>query len=584
MTDNGLALDYQPHGRNGHVRLTARFPDGGSHTDKIDIASAKERDKFLRAVTKGRKGLDKKALAGELEKIAGEVVAKVAEEDMDGGTQRKRPSQADILVELAEDAELFHTPGGHDSEGFATVAVNGHGETWPIQAKGFRRWLGKLFFDQIGKAPGSQAIQDAVNVIAGKAIHAGPEKEIAVRVAQTAEGIWLDLADQDWRVVQITSTGWRVVTDAPVKFVRRRGMLPLPVPLAGGTIDMLRDLVNLRDEDDWELFIAWLVAALRPGRPFPILAVNGEQGSAKSTLCKMGRALIDPNVAPLRRPPREDRDLLIAATNAWTVGFDNISSLPPWLSDAIFMLATGGGFSTRELYTDSEEKLFDATRPVMINGIEDLATRSDLLDRALTLTLPTIPDECRRDEEELWQAFEVARPFILGGLLDAVVMAMRNRPKVKLEEKPRMADFACWIVAAEPAFRWPAGQFLAAYGRNRRVANSLALESSIIGPSIVALVGSVGLWQGIAGDLLMQLEASFTDEKTRGRKEWPGTPRKLSGELRRLAPNLRREGIEVTFGKHTKKGTLITILHFLAKSERSSGQVPVYQKVAPLSR
>ncbi len=91
-----------------------------------------------------------------------------------------------------------------------------------------------------------------------------------------------------------------------------------------------------------------VVASPRPNRPFPILAVNGEQGSAKSPLCKIGRALIDPNLAPLRRPPREDRDLLIAATNGWIVGFDNLSGIAPALSDALCLLATGGGFGIRE--------------------------------------------------------------------------------------------------------------------------------------------------------------------------------------------------------------------------------------------
>src|SRR5262249_8862661 len=160
--------------------------------------------------------------------------------------------------------------------------------------------------------------------------------------------------------------------------------------------------VNLRDGDCWRLLVAWLVAAFRPGRPFPILTVNGEQGSAKSTLCRMVRALIDPNRSALRRPPRSDRDLMIAAANGWIVAFDNLSDMPDSLSDALCALATGAGYSTRELYTDDDEKLFNATRPVIVNGIEDLATRPDLLDRSLPLTLQAISDNQRREEEELW--------------------------------------------------------------------------------------------------------------------------------------------------------------------------------------
>ena len=253
----------------------------------------------MRLPRDGKGSLDKNSLAAELEKIAGDLAAKPGSEKNQDEDGKRPPSQADLLVKLAEDADLFHTPGGHDSEGYATIQTNGHRRrTWPISGKGFKRWLGKRFYDACQKAPGTQAIQDAVNVIAGKAIHEGPEREIAVRLAQTAEGIYLDLADDQWRAVHITSTGWNIVTKPPVRFIRKRGMLPLPVPIAGGKIDILRGLVNLPDDDAWILFVAWLVAAFCPGRPFPILVVNGEQGSAKSTLCKMARAsLIDPNAA-----------------------------------------------------------------------------------------------------------------------------------------------------------------------------------------------------------------------------------------------------------------------------------------------
>ena len=190
--------------------------------------------------------------------------------------------------------------------------------------------------------------------------------------------------------------------------------------MGGGSIVELRSLVNLPDEDAWCLAVAFLLAALCPNRPIPIMAVNGEQGSAKSTLCRMMRALLDPNVAALRRPPKDERDLMIAAANGWIVAFDNLSNLAASLCDVLCTLATRGSFSTRELFTDAEEKLFDAIRPMILNGIEDVATRPDLLDRALTITLPEIPEERRRDEDELWRIFEQLRPRILGALLDAV--------------------------------------------------------------------------------------------------------------------------------------------------------------------
>src|SRR5262245_5913110 len=507
--DNGLTLDYEPAGKNGRVRLTARLNGSAVFTDKVDLADAAGRQRFLRGLCKGRKGIDRKAVAAQLEKIVGDIVAKPkAEADGEAGEDGGRRSHADLLIEMAvgSGAELINTPGGNDSEGYATVPVGNHKETWPINSKGFRRWLARRLWAARAKAVGSQALQDAVNVLAGMAIHDGAEIPVAVRVAEQDGAIYLDLADSDWRAVEVTVAGWRIVYNPPVRFCRRRGMLALPAAVKGGTVDELRELVNVPDDDAWRLLVGWLVAALRPGRPFPVLVINGEQGSAKSTLCRMARALIDPNEAALRRPPRDDRDLMIAASNAWVIDFDNLSGLPADLSDALCSLATGGGFATRELYTDADEKLFSSMRPVMVNGIEELATRSDLLDRSITLTLPVIGDEDRQEEESLWERFGAVQPRILGALLDAVSAAVANKGKVRLTSKPRMADFAAWVFAAEPTLGWPGGSFLTSYLDNRATANTAALDESVLAPLIVALMDGRDGWQGTAKDLLAELE------------------------------------------------------------------------------
>ncbi len=272
----------------------------------------------------------------------------------------------------------------------------------------------------------------------------------------------------------------------PVKFRRARGMLPLPVPEQGGSADKLRALVNLEDDDHdgWRLLLAWLVQALRPKGPYPVLILQGEQGSAKSTIERLLRALVDPSTAPLRTTPRNEHDLYIAATSAWVVAFDNISNLPPWLSDAVCRVSTGGGFSTRTLYENREQELFDAMRPVILNGISDVATRPDLLDRAIVLTLPSIPEENRRPESEVWERFDRERPAILGALLDAASTALRELPRTKLDSMPRMADFALWATAAEEGFGWESRTFMRAYSGNRAEANDLALETDPVAGAV----------------------------------------------------------------------------------------------------
>jgi Protein of unknown function (DUF2939) len=156
-------------------------------------------------------------------------------------------------------------------------------------------------------------------------------------------------------------------------------------------------------ENDFVLVVAWLLGALRAGGPYPVLAIAGEQGSAKTVLSKLLRAVIDPSVAPVRALPRDERELFIAAGNGHVLAFDNLSGLPPWLSDTLCRLTSGGAFSTRRLFTDQDEILFVAARPVILNGIEDIISRPDLADRAILLMLAPIPESKRRPEHALWR-------------------------------------------------------------------------------------------------------------------------------------------------------------------------------------
>src|SRR5947208_13304817 len=213
---------------------------------------------------------------------------------------------------------------------------------------------------------------------------------------------------------KIGPDGWRVNKFPPVRFRRPAGILPLPVPERGGPIEGLLPLLNLSSRNDFVLVIAWLLAALRPGGPYPVLAISGEQGSAKTVLSKMLKALVDPNAAPVRALPREERELMIAANNGHLLAFDNLSGLSAWLTDALCRLASGGSFAVRQLYTNDEEVLFKAARPTVLNGIEDVIGRPDLADRAIFLTLGPIGEQQRRAETELWREFELSRPRLLG--------------------------------------------------------------------------------------------------------------------------------------------------------------------------
>ena len=284
-----------------------------------------------------------------------------------------------------------------------------------------------------------------------------------------------------------------------------------------------------------------------------MIALSGEQGSAKSTFSAILRSLLDPNTAPLRALPREDRDLFIAARNGHVLAFDNVSGLPGWISDTLCRLATGGGFAVRQLYTDGDEVLFDAERPVILNGIEEIVTRPDLADRALFLTLDPIPEERRRPEAELWAAFEAERPRILGVLLDAVVEGLKRLPETRLEKLPRMADFALWATACETAL-WSAGTFWAAYRSNRDEAVEGVIDADPIATGVRAVMATRTMWTGTASDLLGAL-TQVVGERVAKSKTWPDGPRALAGRLRRAAAFLRKIGIEIGFEREGRART-----------------------------
>lgn len=458
-------------------------------------------------------------------------------------------TQAQILIGLCEAVELFHTPQG---DSYARLPIGQHWENWALRSKTLSHWLVREFHRALDKPPGAKALQDAIRLLEAKAKFDYPEVPVWVRLAEHDGRIYVDLCNKTWEAVEISADGWRVVSDPPVRFRRAKGMRPLARPAGGGSVTLLRRFINIGDDDNWIVLLAWLAAALRSRGPYPILILLGAQGSAKSTLGRILRLLTDPSVAPVRTPPRSDRDLMIAAANSWVIAYDNLSEIPQWLSDALCRIATGGGFSTRELYTDSDEVFFDAARPVILNGIDHLAERADLAERALVLNLPHIGKADRKDEQQLFADFEKELPRILGALFTAISCALRRLPEVKIASKPRMADFALWAAAAAPALGFSPEAFLVAYSGNRAEAVQETLEGDVVAVAISALMDEIGTdnkagnWEGTCKELLLRLEP-FVDGDVRKSDDWPQSARGLSSRLRRLVTFLAESGVEIRF-------------------------------------
>lgn len=449
----------------------------------------------------------------------------------EGAPKRLSGSHLDKLLQLGEHLECFHCLDGQTWVSLDGVTAE------PINSTTFETHLVSQFFLEEGRAPSTQSVNDGVRTYAAKAA-CGPCYPVFVRLGSHEGRIYLDRGEEG--VLEISADGWRETTTCPVKFRRPRGLRALPRPERGGSLEELEQFINFKDRGSFILVAAWLLSVLMDYGARPILQPMGEQGAGKSTLSRMLVSLLDPKSVPLRMPPRDERSTMIQAVNSLVMAFDNMSRIPQWMSDCLCSLVTGGGHSERKLHTDTEESLFTAQRSIILNGIE-LALKPDLADRAVVVCLEAIPDTQRTSDRVLWERFEAARPRLLGCLLDAAAAALKNRPQVELERKPRMADFAEFVVAAEPALPWEPGEFLAAYSANQEQAVRATLDGDNLAEGIRATVELDGRWRGTATELLERLRTDFPGQ------EWPKNARSLSSRVRRLATFLRKTGIDIEF-------------------------------------
>ncbi|MGO9837284.1 MAG: bifunctional DNA primase/polymerase, partial [Polyangiaceae bacterium] len=447
-----------------------------------------------------------------------------------------------VIRVVTNHAELFHDPS---ETPYAIVTTRGIRRVMRLRSAKMRSWIARTVVEDLGRSVGATQLDQALTALEGAAIHDCDKRKVHLRVAEHESAIYIDIGDETGACIEVSAAGWRIRDAAPVLFWRPDAMRALPRPEQGGKLDDLRPFVNAADDDALLLFVAWIVYAYRPGRPFPVLALHGEQGTAKSTASKVARACIDPNAAPIRSVPRSEDDLAVASVHSHVIAFDNLSGVQPWLSDALCRLATGGGLSKRTHYTNDEETVLDAIRPIIVNGIDDLANRADLAERCLVLTLLPIEKKKRRDEEAFWRVFAAAAPGIFGYLLDGVASALRHLPTVQIDELPRMADFARWIAAAEPGLRLPPGTLLSAYERNRTKVVEVAIDASPVASAVLRLLNECGgRWTGSPTQALAAL-GNVTPQETRRAAAWPKTEQELSSAMTRSATFLRQVGVEL---------------------------------------
>jgi hypothetical protein len=477
--------------------------------------------------------------------------------------EKEHKTQAEILIALAKKsgASLFRTP---DGDGYADIIVNGHRETWPLRSSGFRKWLRRIYFFELEAAPRKEAIETAVETLDAEAQFAcDTVHPVEFRVAYFKGKIYYDLCNDRWEIVEITPTGWEIVTDAPVRFRRTSTSRPQVTPVRGGKLGDLRPFLNLKDDKSWILLVSAMLKYFYEPGGHPIIELCGEHGAAKTTTERIISRLVDPSAAPARSPPADERDLTAAAHSSYVLAYDNLSFLPLWLSDALCRLATGAGLSGRTLFTNTDETIVDAKRPLILTGINPLALRGDIADRANKIFLEKIDQSSRKDEASFWREFEAAFPKLVGAVMDALVIGLQNLPNTKLANLPRMADYAIWGTACEPAYTKP-GNLMKALVLARTESIEDVIEASVAAQVLrehLATKVSKTEWRTTAGAMYAALKATATEMEVAKSDRWPADGQRLLRELMNVAPALREVEIEIKRGKRQRGGRPLILTH-----------------------
>ncbi len=463
---------------------------------------------------------------------------------------------ADDLVTLVTvGSELFHNC---KNECYVTLVNNNHAETWALDSSGFFDWLGFQAFRKFGFVPSEQHLKQAITTLAGLSKFEGQEHEVFLRCANFNGGYTIDLCNEEWQSVIVTEIGWKINNQSDVKFIRSPEASALPVPiLKKGNIELLWKYVNI-PEKMRPLVLAFILESWRPDTPYTILIIVGEQGSSKSSTHKYLRQISDPNNTPLRSAPKTVEDIYVSAANNHQASFDNMSKLSDGKQDALCTLATGGGYATRKHYSNNEEFVIEVKRPVIINGIDNVATRPDLIDRSIVIHLPKISSENKKKETELENGFKRDFQVIFSGLLDLFSSTLNILPTINIKEPPRMVDFAYLGEAMNLAMNNDES-FNEIYKENRRNSLTHSLDSS---PAALALMEMMSFrkidWEGTYKELKLELERHYHQEG----EGWPKSPKGLSNILKRMAPALREQGLDINFKGHQRDGWHVQLHYY----------------------
>jgi len=468
--------------------------------------------------------------------------------------KKDKPSAAKVLIDMAlKTCDFFHD---ERNDAYAVSIHKGVRRVLKVRGRGFRRWLAGTYYAETDHAANNEAISAALGVLEARATFDGNQLELSNRFAWRDGVLYVDLADEQWRMIKITASGWGILSKPPVLFRRYTHQQALPDPAPGARLSDIHDHLAVRHEDDRLLLEAWLVACAFPHLPRPAITFHGPQGASKSTTARILKSITDPSVTESVDIGKGPADLAQVLDHHGIPCFDNLTSIPTWAADLLCRGVTGGAFSKRELYSDDSDIIMTFKRAMIVTGINIPTHAPDLLDRLLLIELERIAPDKRMDEATFWNRFDASRPGLFGALLDAWVGTLKHLPHVTLDRMPRMADFARLACAYAEHAGIGADKMLDIIMRHAGRQTQEVLEADPVASALRDFVQKRRQWTGTAAQLLATLGETAPTPRPDG---WPRQANSLSRKLNVLHATLNEVGI--TIRRHKDPSSQGTVDH-----------------------
>lgn len=450
---------------------------------------------------------------------------------------------------------------GQNGKAYATIQGAGNAYALAVGGKALNNIIRQLGMNE-GIRLRKNDLSDLNHALQADAEMAAVRRDVWHRVAQTEDGIVIDLGDDLHTHVRVTPGQVEIVSaGSNTLFSRSQVSKAMAMPVLPGNLRLLDKYLNLSPVQR-VLFVAWISYTLAHPKiaasKFVILVLQGNQGAGKSLLGRRIQQLIDPSIVGVQVMPTNAKDVSIAAQNTHVLCYDNLRTISPSMADILCTAATGGAISSRQLYSDADMNVIQLHVALVLNGIHSFIDQPDLAQRCLPLELLPIGEGQRKSEVQLEREFHQDLPAIMGGLFQLIADILSHLPHAKVTHPERMLDFVEWLAAMERMQGAPAGIYQAEYSKVLNQGQLDSLQDNLLASEVLDFAHQQldGLWSGTPAEMLIELN-KLASVQTQRAREWPQNAIALTKRLKPLAAGLMTQGVYLDFTRGKER--MITV-------------------------